>query len=49
MQPYLVIRHLVDHIAFPADSSSLQNVDYARALLNAIIVLVNYKEVHSPL
>jgi len=35
----------MNHIAFPADGSYLQNVDYAWALLDAIIASMDYKEV----
>ncbi|RXH99645.1 hypothetical protein DVH24_021447 [Malus domestica] len=35
--PHLVIRPSIDRIAFPSNTSGLQNVDYAHALLRAII------------
>ncbi|TQE14265.1 hypothetical protein C1H46_000184 [Malus baccata] len=48
-QPYLVIRPLVDHVAFPTDASSFQNVDYTMVILGATIALMDYKKVHSHL
>ncbi|KAM1179834.1 hypothetical protein ACFX2I_018891 [Malus domestica] len=48
-QPYLVIRPSVDHVAFPTDASSFQNVDYAMVILRATIAPMDYKKVHSHL
>lgn len=44
-QPSLMIKPLTNHVAFRANAGWLQNVNFARALLGALISYADYKEV----